>query len=68
MLVISRRHNENLLLGKSIEVKVLSTRSDSVRLGITAPRSVNVVRGELLEQVKQQNKNTKTFESMWFLG
>ena len=55
MLVISRRHNENLLLGKSIEVKVLSTRSDSVRLGITAPRSVNVVRGELLEQVKQQN-------------
>ena len=55
MLVISRRSNETLLVGESIEIRVLGAKSDSVRLGIVAPNEIKVVRGELLAKVMEQN-------------
>lgn len=55
MLVISRRSNETLLVGKEIEIKVLGAKNDSVKLGIVAPQEVAVMRGELVERVKEQN-------------
>lgn len=48
MLVLSRRLNEKILLpGPNITVKVLAIKSGTVRLGITAPPDVVIVREEL---------------------
>lgn len=55
MLVISRKSNETLVVGDKIEIRVLGAKNDSVRLGIVAPRDVTVVRGEILEKVREQN-------------
>lgn len=55
MLVLSRRPGESIRLGEDIEIRLLEVRGDTVRLGITAPRSVKVWRKELLEQVMQEN-------------
>ena len=55
MLVISRKKDQTVVLGDSIEIKVLATRNEQVKLGIVAPGEVAVLRGELVEQVRQQN-------------
>jgi carbon storage regulator len=48
MLVLSRRLNEELVIDGNIRITVLAIKGTQVRLGITAPSSVNVLRGELL--------------------
>lgn len=55
MLVISRRKNQSLQLGPDIEIKILQTRNEQVKLGIVAPQDVSVIRMELLERVRQSN-------------
>jgi carbon storage regulator len=47
MLVLTRRVDERIMIGDSITVTVLEVRGDSVRLGIDAPRDVEIVREEL---------------------
>lgn len=47
MLVLSRRRNESVVIGESIEVFVVQIRGDKVRLGIRAPAEVRVDRAEI---------------------
>lgn len=47
MLVLTRRSDEGLLIADNIQVRVLSIENGRVRLGISAPRSVPVMRSEL---------------------
>lgn len=46
MLVIRRRAGERLVIGDDIEIEVLDARPNHVKLGITAPESVAIVRKE----------------------
>lgn len=55
MLVLSRRVGERLMIGDDIVLTVLEVRSDGVRLGIDAPRSIAVNRAEVIEAVKAAN-------------
>jgi carbon storage regulator CsrA len=48
MLVLTRKVNEEIRIGKDITVKVLST-GGQVRIGIVAPQEVKVLRSELKE-------------------
>lgn len=56
MLVISRKCREGIDLGDDISVTVLSVRSESVRLGVVAPRQIQVKRSELQEWVRRTNQ------------
>lgn len=56
MLVLSRRVGEKLIIGDDIEVVILDSRGDSVRIGINAPRSTKIHRAEVLEAVKAANE------------
>jgi carbon storage regulator CsrA len=47
MLVLTRRIEEEVIIGDDIRVTVLSIQGNTVRLGFTAPRSVRVMRLEL---------------------
>jgi carbon storage regulator len=48
MLVLTRRKNQSIVIGDGIIVTVLDVKGDQIRLGITAPRHVQVYREELL--------------------
>ena len=48
MLVLTRRKNQSIVIGDDIIVTVLEVKGDQIRLGITAPRDVQVYREELL--------------------
>jgi len=48
MLVLSRKQGESIRIGDNITVHIVKT-GDKVRIGIDAPRNVNVVRSELVD-------------------
>ncbi len=50
MLVLSRRIGDEVMIAGNIRVVVLAVKGKQVSLGITAPRSIPVVRLELLPE------------------
>jgi len=54
MLVLTRKNGESLMLGDEIEIRVVRIEGDQVRIGIVAPRSILIVRGELVEEVERE--------------
>ncbi|GAB4197488.1 MAG: hypothetical protein Kow00105_11520 [Phycisphaeraceae bacterium] len=55
MLVLSRQRDETIMIGDEIEITVVDIRGDKVRLGITAPRHVQVHRKEVYEAIQREN-------------
>lgn len=51
MLVLSRKRDEVICIGPDIEVIVVEIRGDKVRLGVKAPRDVQVHRKEVLQRI-----------------
>lgn len=60
MLVLTRKSGESLLLGDEIEIRIVRIDGDQVRIGIVAPRSVPIVRGELVEEVERETTAAAT--------
>lgn len=56
MLVLTRRRNQSIVIGTDIVITVLEVKGDSIRLGITAPRDVQVYRQELLDALTETNR------------
>lgn len=48
MLVLSRKLNEEIRIGRDVVITVVEIDRGKIRLGITAPPEVKVLRGELL--------------------
>lgn len=55
MLVLTRKTGETILIGSDITITILEVRGDSVKIGINAPRSVAVHRGEVMNEVAVEN-------------
>ncbi len=56
MLILTRRVGESVVIGDDIVVTVVEVRGDSVRIGIDAPRSVDVHREEVYRELQQANR------------
>lgn len=54
MLVLSRHRNESLMVGDDVKITIIEIRGDTVRLGINAPRSVPVHRGEVYAAIQRE--------------
>lgn len=52
MLILYRRKGEAIVIGEDITVSVVENSSDGVRLAIDAPRSIPIMRKELVEAVR----------------
>lgn len=55
MLVLSRKVNETIKIGDDIEMRVLDVKGDTVRIGIEAPKSTEILRGELILTITETN-------------
>lgn len=62
-LVLTRKANEMILIGDTIQVHVVSIGSGEVRLRIDAPRSVRILRAELAELAELDKTNEPDVES-----
>ena len=54
MLVLTRKPNQSIMIGDDIEITVLSTTGDKVRIGIQAPREIPVFRKEVYLEIQQE--------------
>lgn len=48
MLVLTRKVNEEILIGDNIRIKIVDIGNGRIRLGISAPREVTVLRDEVI--------------------
>ena len=61
MLVLSRKKDEAIVIGEDITIMVLELRGGKVRLGIVAPKEVQVHRQEIHDKIKRkQTEQTET--------
>lgn len=60
MLVLSRQRDETIMIGDEVEITVVDIRGDKVRLGITAPRHIQVHRKEVYEAIRRENERAAT--------
>jgi carbon storage regulator len=57
MLILTRRAGETLVIDGDIVITVMEVgRGGQIRLGIDAPRSHRVLRGELLAEISAENR------------
>src|SRR5512133_3670510 len=56
MLVLARKVDESIVIGNSIVVTVLAIEGDNVKIGIAAPRDVPILRQEVFQAVRDQEK------------
>jgi carbon storage regulator len=56
VLVLTRRPGESVMIGDDVVVTVLDVRGDVVRVGIKAPRSVQVHREEVYRELQKVNR------------
>ena len=56
MLIITRKKGQSIMIGDNIEITVSKLDDGSVKLGIDAPKDMTILRKELYEEVKNENK------------
>lgn len=59
MLVLARKIGEKIILNDDIEIIVLDSNQNTVRIGINAPKNVSVYREELYKEIKNANISSK---------
>ena len=58
MLVLTRHVHQSIVIGHDVVVTVLEVRGDQVRLGITAPKEIQVHREEVFAAVTAANRQS----------
>lgn len=56
MLVLARKKGESIMIGDQIEIVILGSEGDTIRVGIKAPKQVEVFRKEIYQQIQESNK------------
>ena len=54
MLILTRRTGESIMIGDSVEVKVLGIRSGQVKIGVEAPKDMPVHREEIFNRIREE--------------
>lgn len=69
MLALTRKRGEAIVIDNNIEIMILETKGDQVRLGISAPKNVPVYRKEVHIQIQKENAEASaTAESIDLLN
>ncbi|MFB5282824.1 carbon storage regulator CsrA [Peribacillus sp. Hz7] len=55
MLVLTRKLNESIMIGNDIELTILAVEGEQIKLGIKAPKHVDIHRKEVYLSIQQEN-------------
>jgi len=55
MLVLTRKTGESIQIGDQIEITVISVQGDQIKIGINAPRDVDIHRKEIYLSIQDSN-------------
>ncbi len=56
MLVLTRKQNESIIINDDIEIQILGIDGDQIKIGIQAPKSVEIHRKEVYLSIQQENQ------------
>ncbi len=58
MLALSRKKGESLIINNNIEIIILESHGDQVKIGISAPKEIPVYRKEVYLQIQKENEDS----------
>lgn len=64
MLVLSRKAGEGFLIGDDITIKIIESKSGSIRIGIDAPMDKKILRQEIYDKIKEENLQASQWNSV----
>ena len=56
MLVLSRKKDESIIVNGNIEIKVIAIDDGKVRIGIAAPKEIDIHRKEIYLEIQTENQ------------
>ncbi|MBQ6448685.1 MAG: carbon storage regulator CsrA [Bacillus sp. (in: Bacteria)] len=56
MLVLTRKKGEVIKIGDDMEITIVATKGEQVKIGISAPKNVEIYRKEVYEEIIAENK------------
>ncbi|MFJ8257650.1 carbon storage regulator CsrA [Peribacillus asahii] len=62
MLVLTRKLNESIMIGNDIEITILAVEGEQIKLGIQAPKHVDIHRKEIYLSIKKENNEAVKLE------
>ncbi|WP_221566967.1 carbon storage regulator CsrA [Alkalihalobacillus sp. TS-13] len=63
MLVLTRKPNQSVQIGEDIEIKVLGIDGDQIKIGIDAPKNIDIHRKEIYLAIQEENNSAATVDS-----
>lgn len=62
MLVLTRKAGESIVIGEDIEITIISTKNDQIKIGINAPKNMDIFRKELIVQITNENVQASSIQ------
>ncbi len=60
MLILTRKVNQKLIINDNIEIVILESYKNSVKIGVNAPNNVQIYREEIYNEIKKSNKQANS--------
>lgn len=55
MLVLRRKSNESIMIGEDVELTIIAIDGDQVKIGIDAPKHIDIHRKEVYLEIQEEN-------------
>ena len=62
MLILTRKVNQKLIINDDIEIVILESYKNAVKIGVNAPNNVQIYREEVYNEIKKSNKQAHNFD------
>ena len=59
MLILTRKVGESIMIGESVEVRILGLRAGQVKIGIEAPKDLEVHREEIYQRILTEQNGAR---------
>ncbi|WP_088009530.1 carbon storage regulator CsrA [Indiicoccus explosivorum] len=57
MLILTRKAGETIWINDEIEITITEVKGDQVKIGINAPKTMDILRGELRQEIGESNRD-----------